>query len=125
MPPSRPPLRVFVVDDSEDFLTMVRDWIDSEPQLALVGFARGGLDALEAVSRIEPDVVLLDVVMPGIDGFETARRMKRWATPPRVIVMSFLDSEAVRRAAVEAGADGFLSKAELTDRLSAVLALQA
>lgn len=119
----RPPLRVFVVDDNEDFLALARDWIASDPRLCLAGCARGGLEALDAVARIRPDVVLVDVVMPGIDGFETTRRLKRRAAPPRVIVMSFLDSDMVRRTALDAGADSFLSKAELTDRLSAALAL--
>jgi CheY-like chemotaxis protein len=119
------PLRVFVVDDNEDFLALARDWIASEPRLALVGCAREGLEALEEVARTKPDVVLVDVVMPGIDGFETTRRLKLWASAPRVIVMSFLDSDSVRRTAADAGADGFLSKTELTDWLSSALALPA
>ncbi len=117
----RSPLRIFVVDDNEEFLALSGDWIASELSLSLVGCAKTGLEALEAVARTEPDVVLVDVVMPGIDGFETTRRLKLSASAPRVIVMSFLDSDSVRRAAADAGADGFLSKAELTDRLSAVL----
>ena len=117
----RSPLRIFVVDDNEEFLALSGDWIASELSLSLVGCAKTGLEALEAVARTEPDVVLVDVVMPGIDGFETTRRLKLSPSAPRVIVMSFLDSDSVRRAAADAGADGFLSKAELTDRLSAVL----
>ncbi len=121
----RSPLRVFVVDDNEDFLALTRDWISSEPALSLVGSATDGLGALDAIGRTHPDVVLVDVVMPGIDGFETTRRLKASAPAPRVIVMSFLDSDSVRHAAADAGADGFLSKAELTDRLGALLALPA
>jgi len=114
---NRPPIRILVVDDSEEFVAAAKEWIDSNPLLAFVGSAESGLEALDLVDRLEPDVVLIDVVMPGIDGLETARRLRERGRPLRLVMTSFSDSESVRRAALAAGGDTFLAKADLADRL--------
>ncbi len=122
MPATREPLRIFVVDDDEDFLSLTQDWLASEPGLAFVGGSVNGLSAVEDVARLRPDVVLVDAQMPGINGFETTRRLKACPGAPRVVMTSFNDCDSVRHAALQAGADAFLSKTDLTEELVTTLA---
>lgn len=121
MPATREPLRILVVDDDEDFLSLTREWLAAEPGLAFVGGCADGLSALADVARLQPDVVLVDVLMPGINGFETTRRLKARPGAPRVVMTSFTDSDSVRHAALQAGADAFLSKTDLTEELVTTL----
>ncbi len=116
------PIRVLVADDDETFVALARDWLASEPSLAFVGWAPDGEEALEAVARLKPDVVLVGGVLPGLEGLETARRIKALEDAPLVVVTSFADSESVRLEAWMAGADAFVAKTELTEQLPALLA---
>lgn len=69
------PIRVFVVDDSEVFLAALREVLDACPDFELVGAAQTGEAALTAVERSAPDLVLVDVILPGIDGLEACKRL--------------------------------------------------
>jgi CheY-like chemotaxis protein len=112
-----PVIRTLVVDDSEEFLAVARQWVAGQDALYLAGTARSGLEALEAAERVRPDLVLMDAVMTGMDGFEATRRLKSEGIVPWIVVISFHDSQAVRHEAWAAGADGFVSKAELGEEL--------
>jgi DNA-binding NarL/FixJ family response regulator len=78
----------------------------------VVGEAQNGLEALELVSALVPDLVLMDIQMPGIDGIETTRRITALATPPVVVVMSTHESGDYVDAAIAAGAIGFVPKSQ-------------
>jgi len=106
------PIRTLLVDDSEAFLDGARDWLAAREGFTVVGTARSGTDALEAIERLEPDLVLLDLVMPGLDGFQVTRRIKARPDPPWVVIITFHASNAARQEATAAGADGMLSKVE-------------
>jgi DNA-binding NarL/FixJ family response regulator len=114
---------VLVVDDNPDTLGMLIEALESAGLTALV--ARSGEQALAVLDRVEPDVVLLDAVMPGMDGFETCRRIKRraaLATTP-VLFMTGLSDRAHVAQALRAGGVDYLSKPISPDELIARLAV--
>ena len=99
---------VLVVDDE----AITREVV--EAMLALedveVHVSPDGEDALLRAEEINPDLVLLDVMMPGIDGFETCRRLRAAARPPRVVMLTAKDDARSRQIAADAGADAYLVK---------------
>jgi len=115
------PIAVLVVDESEAFLASTLQWIDSRRDLRLVGTARNGPEALSAVESLAPDLVIVEAVLPGIDGFRIARTLKARATSPLVLLVTFHASAAARDEAYAAGADGFLAKGDFSDGFEAIL----
>lgn len=114
-------LRVVVVDDSEDFLAGACAWVTGNCGMQVVGTAQGGREGVELVRRLRPDLVLMDAVMPDVDGFEAARRLKSDAGAPLLVILTFFDSQAARLEAWAAGADGFVVKSEVADQLLPVV----
>ncbi len=107
---SRRPIRVAVADDHP----VVRDglvaMLHAEPEFEVVGEAASGLEAVSLVERIAPDVLLLDLEMPGLDGVGVLRRLRELESGTRVIVFTVFDTDERIIAAVEAGASGYLLK---------------
>ncbi|ANM30784.1 hypothetical protein ABI59_16170 [Acidobacteria bacterium Mor1] len=116
-------IQVLVVDDNEAFLDAVCAWIAEQPGLALRGTARNGADAVEAAERLRPDLVLMDAFMPDMDGFEATRQVKAVSGAPRIVMVSLYDDDAVRQQSRAVGADGFVPKTVLTERLPELLGL--
>ena len=116
------PIAVLVVDESEAFLASTVQWIESRRDLRLVGTARNGHDALAAIDRLSPELVIVEAVLPGIDGFRLARTLKTRPDGPLVLIVSFHASATVRNEAFAAGADGFLAKGDFSDEFEAILA---
>ena len=111
------PVRVLTVDDQPVFLEAARAVIASTPGFALAGEASSGADAISAVDRLHPDLVLLDVRMPGLDGIETARRLAAGGSNTVVVLVSGHDLDDVRLLAEESGAVTIVSKQRLRPRL--------
>jgi DNA-binding NarL/FixJ family response regulator len=109
--------RILAVDDSPIFLEAAMSLLAAVGGIEVVGTANSGHEALERVDDLEPDLVLLDLDMLGMGGLEVARRLAGRPARPRVVIMTIYAEEAYRRAALKAGADGFLRKSELEDRL--------
>lgn len=113
-------IRVMLVDDQEMIRTGLRTIIDADPRLCVVAEAADALAAIPILSQTSVDVVLMDIRMPGIDGVEATRRIRRIysAEKLRILVLTTFDQDENVLAAVRAGADGFFSKgaspAELT-----------
>ncbi|MCU0231525.1 MAG: response regulator transcription factor [Acidobacteria bacterium] len=116
-----PRVRLLLVDDNEEFLRAESAWIGAQPGYEIVATARSGEAALELADRLRPDVVLMDLAMPGIGGFEAIRELKQRVAPPAVVAVSLHDSQAVRAEASTAGADGFVPKARLSTLMLPVL----
>jgi two-component system, chemotaxis family, protein-glutamate methylesterase/glutaminase len=112
--------KVLVVDDSAFARKVLREVLSKCDELELCGFARDGLEALERIAELQPDVVCLDLVMPQLDGVGLLKELRNLAAPPRVVVVSFADhdSELVVEA-LERGAFDVVKKptALATDRL--------
>jgi two-component system response regulator AlgR len=115
VPEPRPPRTLVVVDDQPDFLDLARSRLARHPGLRVVGEATSGEAALQLMPQLEPspEAVLVDVEMPGLDGFETARRLRDLAPGVRIILTSASDNRAYSRAASELGA-AFLAKRSLS-----------
>lgn len=115
-----PRLRVLIVDDSAFARRVLRQALESQESIEVVGIAGDGLEALEKIALLAPDVVTLDLVMPELDGLAVLKELQANATAPRVLVVSFSDQESdlVVRA-LQLGAIDFLKKptALATDRL--------
>jgi DNA-binding NarL/FixJ family response regulator len=111
------PIRVLLVDDNDSYLQGLSTWLTRGAKLDIVGRARTGEDALLQVESLSPDLVLTDLSMSGMNGIEVARQIKTQPDAPKVIVVTFHDSETLRLEAFAAGADGLVDKAKVTERL--------
>lgn len=107
-------VRVLIVDDQTPFREASRMVVEMTDGFDVVGEAVNGLDALALVADLEPDLVLMDVQMPGIDGIETTRRISSLPDPPAVLVMSTHESGDYVGMAVAAGAVGFIPKSQFS-----------
>jgi CheY-like chemotaxis protein len=113
---------VLVVDDSASFRWFARELLDAEGFL-VIGEAETGSAAVEAVDRLDPDVVLLDIALPDIDGFEVCARITRaGGARPAVVLTSSRDAEDFHGRLDACAARGFLPKASLTGAALAALA---
>ena len=106
-------LKILAVDDIRDNLTVLKAVIEDTFPKAAVYTALNGKDGIALASTLDPDVILLDIIMPGMDGFEVCRRIKQneqLRHIPVVFLTALKTSAESRIKALEAGADGFLSK---------------
>ncbi|MBT1607358.1 response regulator [Curtobacterium flaccumfaciens] len=110
-------LTIVLADDQELVRAGFRVILESEPGFRVVGEAADGAGAIEAVQELRPDVVCLDVQMPGVDGLEAARRIAALPDPPAVLILTTFDSDDALFQALEAGASGFLLKNASPERL--------
>jgi DNA-binding NarL/FixJ family response regulator len=106
---SAPAIRVVVVDDQTLLRDALRQLLDLTPDIRVVAEAVDGTEAAEVIRRAKPDVVLLDVRMPGRSGVEVLRELSGEGPPATIILTTFDDDEAVQEA-IRAGARGFLLK---------------
>jgi DNA-binding NarL/FixJ family response regulator len=115
------PVRVLIADDQELVRTGFKMILDEEPTLSIVGEARDGLEAVELAETLRPDVVLMDIRMPGIDGLEATRRIlaRPHEAPIRVLVLTTFDLNEYVYEALRAGASGFLLKDVPAEQLMA------
>jgi DNA-binding NarL/FixJ family response regulator len=103
-------IRVVLVDDQAMVRTGLRMVLAAEPDIDVVGEAADGAAGVRVVTEQAPDVVLLDVRMPGMDGLEAARRILAAGLPTRVVVLTTFDEDEYVTAALRAGVSGFLLK---------------
>src|SRR3954452_1536233 len=103
-------IRVAIVDDQEMIRAGLRTIVDAHPGLTVVGEGADGFAALALLDTVEIDVLLLDLRMPGMDGVEVIRRVRRGEHGPRILVLTTFDEDENVLVAVRAGADGFLGK---------------
>ena len=119
-------IRVLLVDDEELVRSGLRLILSTEPDLEVVGEAADGEQALAMAELHQPDVVMLDIRMPGLDGIEVARRLAASGSPARVVVLTTFDNDDYVYGALRAGASGFLLKdAPATQLVSAIRAAAA
>ena len=104
------PIRVIVVDDDPMVVTGIRGILQVAEGIEIVGSASSGEEALERVALHFPDVVLMDIRMPGIGGIEAIERLVNSARPPKVVSLTSFDTDDYLFRALEAGAAGYLLK---------------
>jgi DNA-binding NarL/FixJ family response regulator len=113
-----PPIRVLLVDDESIFLAALQALLAGDRRVEVVGAAGNSADALALSDSEKPDVVLIDLALPGMDGFETTRRLIERRPAVKVIAVSGLSTNEAEDAALEAGATGFLFKGGLHDEIA-------
>lgn len=103
-------IRVLIADDHAVVRAGLRTLIGAEPGMDLVGEATGGEEVLALAGALRPDVAVLDLSMPGLDGLEATRRIKREHPNVRILILTVHEDEALLREAIRAGASGYIIK---------------
>ncbi|MER6375938.1 response regulator transcription factor [Streptomyces mirabilis] len=109
-PPTSSPSRVLICDDQELIRMGLRMVVDSQPDLTVVGEAADGDAAIAGAAALEPDLVLMDVRMPGLDGLAATEHLCAQPHGPRILVVTTFDLDEYAYAALRVGANGFLVK---------------
>jgi DNA-binding NarL/FixJ family response regulator len=109
--------RVLLVDDQPLVRTGLRVMLDAQPDLEVVGEAADGAEGVALATSLAPDVVCMDVQMPGLDGLEATRRIAATSDGPAVLVLTTFDRDDYLFQALEAGASGFLLKTASPEQL--------
>jgi DNA-binding NarL/FixJ family response regulator len=112
-------IKVAIIDDQEMIRVGLGAVLSSFDDIAIVGVAADGIDALRVIDEVTPDVALMDIRMPGIDGVEATRRLRQTHSPQtlRILILTTFDNDRNVFAALQAGANGFLNKALSPDEL--------
>lgn len=110
-------IRILLVDDNPEYRCFATLFLEEQPGLRIVGTTGSGAEALALLPDLQPDLVLLDLAMPGMNGLETARAIKDRPNAPRVIILTGHDDELYRQAAEACGVDVFLNKTALLQDL--------
>jgi DNA-binding NarL/FixJ family response regulator len=118
-------IRVLIADDQRLVRSGFRMILGSDPELEVVGEADDGVEAVAEARRLAPDVVLMDVRMPRVDGIEATRQIAALPDPPRMLVLTTFDLDEYVFAALRAGASGFLLKDAPEARLLAAIHIVA
>jgi DNA-binding NarL/FixJ family response regulator len=118
-------IRVLLADDQRLVRSGFRLILRADPELEVVGEAGDGVEAVQLARELRPDVVLMDVRMPKVDGIEATRRLLREPEPPRVLVLTTFDLDEYVFSALQAGASGFLLKDAPEEQLIAAIRVAA
>jgi DNA-binding NarL/FixJ family response regulator len=108
---------ILIVDDNAQLRAFIREIASQEPELHVVGEAENGAEAIRLTHELWPDIVLLDLVMPGVNGLKALRRIKAERPATKIIIVTVHTEDAYRRAAEDGGADAFLVKKTLMTAL--------
>jgi DNA-binding NarL/FixJ family response regulator len=114
-------LRIMLVDDNLTFLASVKTTLRLVAGTEVVAEAHNAAQALEMAQRLTPDLMLLDIVMPGQSGLEVVKTMQSWPQSPRVLFLTMHDNESYRAAAQDMGALGLVGKANFVAELLPII----
>jgi len=115
------PVRVLVVDDFEPFRQFVCLTLVKGPDLQVVGEASDGLEAVQKAAELKPDLILLDIGLPTLNGIEAARQIRKLALESKIIFLSQESSADVVQAGLSVGAWGYVVKARAGSELLAAM----
>jgi len=104
------PIRVLLADDNREFVEIVKEFIERQEDMTLVGVAYHGNEALELIAREEPHVVLLDIIMPHLDGLGVLEKLQNASQRPKIIILTAFGQESMTHRAVSLGANYYILK---------------
>ena len=122
--PRRLPVRVLVAEDDDEVATLIKVMLAGDERLRIVGRARDGREALSLGAALDPDVILMDVQMPLMDGVEATRRLRGLGSTARIVVLTGVEEVRRLREARNAGADAFVTKLPTAEELIAVIMVE-
>lgn len=114
-------LRVILIDDSPAFLATFAELLGRFPAVQVVAILGDGEQGLRAVAELAPDIVFVDMVMPGLSGMQVAAQLQRRQAPVRVVMVSLQDDESYRARAAALDVERFVNKNDLFDELPSIL----
>ena len=120
----RLPVRVLVAEDDDEVATLIKVMLAGDERLRIVGRARDGREALSLGAALDPDVILMDVQMPLMDGVEATRRLRGLGSTARIVVLTGVEEVRRLREARKAGADAFVTKLPTAEELIAVIMVE-
>ncbi|MDJ0578117.1 MAG: response regulator transcription factor [Xenococcaceae cyanobacterium MO_234.B1] len=103
-------IKVLIVDDQKTVQALLNDYLEGEPGIEIIGFAENGQDALEMVKVHRPDIVLMDIEMPVLDGLSATRIIAEQFVQSNVLILSVHDEDSYLNASLQVGAKGYLLK---------------
>ncbi|MDD3764951.1 MAG: response regulator transcription factor [Nevskiales bacterium] len=103
-------LKTLLVDDNRPFLILARHLLAEIPEIDIVGEAYDGHQAVEQAEALKPDLMIMDLAMPGMGGLQATRLIKAQDDPPMIIIASHYDDPAHREFVAQVGAEGFVNK---------------
>ena len=113
--------RILIVDDHEIFRRGLRSLLESHPEIEICGEATNGLEAIEKAKEIRPDVILMDISMPYLDGLQATRQIRNEIPKSSILLLSQHDSSHMLSAALKAGASAYVTKSQVSVCLLAAL----
>lgn len=103
-------IKVLIADDNREFCELLKEFISQEEDLKLVGIAYNGLEALEIIDKEKPEVLVLDIIMPHLDGIGVLEKLTSANPRPKIIMLTAFGQENVTQRAIELGADYYILK---------------
>ena len=113
--------RVIVVDDNEAFRVGLREFLEKQKGIEVIDEAKSAMEAVQLTHSLHPDIVLLDISMPGMSGLETAKQIKGFSPDTKIVFVSIHEDATFRTVAESLHVDGYVCKSSLREDLPKVL----
>ena len=114
-------LKTLLIDDNKGFVVLARHLLATVSEVEVIGYGYDGYDAVRLAEDLRPDLIIMDLAMPGMGGLQATRLIKAQDAPPRIVIASHYDDASHREHAANAGADGFVNKQEFEHRIPEIV----
>ncbi len=112
-----PTVKILLADDNARFRQRVKEFLASEPDIQVIGEAANGREAIRKAEDLRPNLILMDLMMPGMNGLEATRRLHRNMPTIKIIILTMFETAEFQEAAMHAGAGGYVVKKDLIEAL--------